>query len=457
MFRLSLTPIRKALVVLVNGSRTTGNSCCIVIGIFCLAGTAVAQQAAPDVFPLTLEAAEQQLLVHNPDVAIGRAAVAGAEAGIQSAKAGPNPVLGFSTAGIDPHAGVGDGHLGDKRADSILSLSQVFERGGKRELRTAAASANLSAVEKDLDDTLRQQRIAVAAAFYDLLAAQQRATLAAENARFARRSATVAETRLAAGDIARVDVARARTDAARAEADADQARGDLRQAQMQLAILLDLGRQASKLQAKGDWPSQSEPEGAADPDLEALLARRPDVAAARARVEAARANRDLARSQQSRDVTVGVQVEHNPQNPQYTHSPLYGVSVSIPLLFGNDYRGDIGKAETDYTAALETLRKIEIAARADLANRSISLDTLNQRARRFSDELLPEARRAATAAEFAFEHGAIGIGDLLDARRTLKAAELDALATRDDHAKALYAWRVEIANTADATAQEMSK
>ena len=127
------------------------------------------------------------------------------------------------------------------------------------------------------------------------------------------------------------------------------------------------------------------------------------------------------------------------------------------MLFGNDYRGDIGKAETDYTAALETLRKVEITARAELANRSVALDTLGHRARRFSDELLPEARRAATAAEFAFEHGAIGIGDLLDARRTLKAAELDAVATQDDHAKALYAWRAETANGLDATAQEMQK
>lgn len=455
MVLFSLAPVGKSLFALLNAGRIEAYRYLLLVSVFCLVGNVGAQQAENDPFSLTLDAAEQQLLIRSPDVAIGRAAVAGAAAGIQSAKAGPNPILGLSTAGIDPHAGVGNGHLGDKRADSILSLSQTFERGNKRELRTAAANANLSAAEKDLDEILREQRIAVATAFYDLLAAQQRAALAADNARLARRSVTIAETRMAAGDLARVDVARARTDAARAETDADQARAELQQARTQLAMLLDLGKQASTLHADGAWPAPRGVEAAAELDLETLLAKRPDVAAARARVEAARASCDLARAQQSRDVTVGVQVEHNPQNPQLTHGPLYGVSISIPLLFGNDYRGDISKSEADYTVALETLRKVESGARAELENHRFALDMLGDRARRFSEELLPEARRAASAAEFAFEHGAIGVGDLLDARRTLKTAELDAVATQDDHAKAFYAWLVEISDARRAISQEM--
>lgn len=429
----------------------------LILALCCIVTDTIAKELDTETISLTLDSAEQQLLSNNPDIAIRHATVANAEAGVQSANTRPNPILSLSTAAIDSHDGIGSGHLGDKRVDSILSLSQVFERGDKRELRTHAATANLAAAQSDLADTLRQQRIAVAAAFYDLLAAQQRAALAVESARFARRSAKVAETRLAAGDLARIDVARAHTDAARAEADADQAQGDLRQAQTLLAALLDMRKQVSKLRAEGSWPSHTGREASAEFDLDALLARRPDVAAARARVEAALAARDLARAQKSRDVTVGGQVEHNPLNSQPTHSPLYGLSISIPLLFGNDYRGDIAKAETDYTAALETLRKVEIAARTDLVNRNIDVDTLGRRARRFSEELLPEARHAADAAEFSFEHGAMDIGDLLDARRTLKAAEQDTVATQDAYAKALYAWRIELADTVGSAMQETQK
>lgn len=429
----------------------------LIIALFSLLNAATAQVTDTENIAITLEFAEQRLLSSNPDIAMSHAAVSGAEAGIQSAKAGPNPVLGFSTSGIDPHAGVGGGHVGDKRIDSILTLSQVFERGDKRKLRSAVATANFTAARGDLADTLRLQRIAVAGAFYDLLAAQQHSSLAMENARFARRSASIAATRLAAGDLARVDLARARTDAARAEAEADQALGDQRQAQSLLAELLDMGRQATKLHAVGNWPVSAEGNTSNASGLDIMLARRTDVTAARARVESARVTCDLARSQRSRDITVGVQVEHNPQNPQFTHSPLYGFSVSVPLLFGNDYQGDIAKAEADYTAALEALRKVENAARAELANRRIALDIFGRHVHRFNDVLLPEARRAATAAEFAFEHGAIGIGDLLDARRTLNAAEQDAVTAQKDYATALYAWQIENFHNDNLAVQEKQK
>lgn len=426
----------------------------ILVAFSCFVVVASAQQEKDNVFPLTLDGVEQRLLANSPDLAIGRAAVAGAKASVQSANTRPNPTLGFSTAGIDPHVGVGHGHLGDKRADSILSLSQVFERGDKRELRNATATSSLAAAQGDFADMLRQQRIAAAAAFFDLLAAQNSAALAVEGAHLARRSATVAEVRLTAGDLARVDVARARTDAARAENDAEQAQSSLRQAQIVLAALLDIREQPSRLRAEGSWPDAAAGSVISRPGLDTLFAGRPDVAAAHARLEAAQSARELVRAQKSRDVTVGIQIEHNPQNPQYTHSPLYGISVSIPLLLGNDYRGDIAKAESDYVTALETLRKVETTARAELENRSVAIDILGRRTRRFNSELLPEARRAADAAEFAFEHGAIGIGDLLDARRTLKSAEQDAVRAQSDHAKALYAWQIEVADTAPRETQK---
>ena len=58
----------------------------------------------------------------------------------------------------------------------------------------------------------------------------------------------------------------------------------------------------------------------------------------------------------------------------------------------------------------------------------------------FENELVKEAERTAAAAEFAFKNGAIGVMDLLDSRRTLKAIQIDAANARADHAKALAAY-----------------
>jgi cobalt-zinc-cadmium efflux system outer membrane protein len=46
-----------------------------------------------------------------------------------------------------------------------------------------------------------------------------------------------------------------------------------------------------------------------------------------------------------------------------------------------------------------------------------------QRLRRYGETLLPEARKSAEFGEFAYRNGAIGVMDLLDARRTLPNGE----------------------------------
>jgi cobalt-zinc-cadmium efflux system outer membrane protein len=43
--------------------------------------------------------------------------------------------------------------------------------------------------------------------------------------------------------------------------------------------------------------------------------------------------------------------------------------------------------------------------------------------------------------EFAFRRGASSVLEVLDARRTLRAVRLEALAARTEHAKAYAAWR----------------
>jgi len=48
----------------------------------------------------------------------------------------------------------------------------------------------------------------------------------------------------------------------------------------------------------------------------------------------------------------------------------------------------------------------------------------------------------AQSAELAYAKGALPLSDLLDARRTLRATALEALAARQDHAKALGAWQL---------------
>ena len=60
--------------------------------------------------------------------------------------------------------------------------------------------------------------------------------------------------------------------------------------------------------------------------------------------------------------------------------------------------------------------------------------------RRNRDELLVAAEKAANAAEYAYRNGAVGVMDVLDARRTLRATRFDALAAQAECSKAYAVW-----------------
>ena len=60
--------------------------------------------------------------------------------------------------------------------------------------------------------------------------------------------------------------------------------------------------------------------------------------------------------------------------------------------------------------------------------------------RRNRDELLVAAEKAANAAEYAYRNGAVGVMDVLDARRTLRATRFDALAAQAEFSKAYSVW-----------------
>lgn len=382
------------------------------------------------------------LLEHSPDLAIVRQGVAAARAGLLSADTRPNPTLSVSSGSISPRYGLGAGSLRDKRMDTVIGLDQTLERGGKRELRIRSASRGLEASNADVEVGTRQLLAAFYAAYFDLLAAQEGELVSLDNAALARRGLLAAETRLKAGDLAAADVARVRTDALRAANDASQSQLERRRRQLALASLLGLDAKADSLCVAADWPAPQTLSARAESEtlLAGLEARAP-LRAAQARLDAALAERDLARSLRRRDVTVGIRLEHYPFEAGGTGN-TYGIALSMPLLLGNEYQGDIARAEAGYTAALAALQRARASTGAELLRLAAEVDVARERYVRARDELLPAARRSAAAAEFAFGKGALGVTDMLDARRTLRAVELESLETRSAYAQALHTWQL---------------
>ena len=391
--------------------------------------------SAPNLAHLSLKDAEALLHQGNHELKLARQAVEGATADSITAGQRPNPNVSINSLSLTPQSGLGSGSLWQRTADTSFRIDQLFERGNKLELRKEAAHMNLTAVREDMQDILRSQKITLCGAYYELLLAQERERIATENASLYQKTLEATQLRHKAGDVSPSDVSRIRVDVLRAQNDMRQARADREKSRLALAYLLGIESKIQEIQASDPWPDLI-PLPVESP--ETLLDRRGDVRAAKARVVVAEKNHDLARALRTRDVTVGVQYEHFPPDNNNT----VGLGLSFPLFVHSYFEGEIRRADSDWQASKDNLNRVTAQALQEINKTQSDLSASRERSQRFQNELLKAAKKAAEAAEFAYKHGAMGVLDLLDSRRTLYATQLDAANTAADYAKALAAWRI---------------
>jgi cobalt-zinc-cadmium efflux system outer membrane protein len=405
----------------------------LTVAVFVFAS---ASAAARD---LSLVEAERLLAERGREVLSARRALESAGAQREIAAARPNPTLSLNSSSISSNPGTGPGALNQKRIDTVLRIDQPFERGNKRELRMDAAEGLERAARGDSLDVMRTQIALLRGAYYDLKQAEEKVSILAETAQLFGRTLAAAQVRLKAGDLAAADVAKVQVDHERAQNDLRGAQADLARSRIALGYFIGEDRNAAELRAADAWPDRIRPDPTeVDRAVEKYADTRPDVAAARARLAAAEKLRDLARSQQTRDITLGAQYERFPGS---LPSDSIGFGISIPLFTGYDFSGDIRRAEVDRYAALDALERARAVAGNDIRRAASDLTAAAERLERYDSTLLDAAQRTAQAVEFAFQRGATSVLEVLDARRTLRAVRLEALAARSDHAKALAAWR----------------
>lgn len=408
----------------------------------CLAGSLWASACAS--FAGTTEAissgigygeAESLALRHNPQILNARAAIDGAEADVLTAGARPNAVMSVNGSGIDKSQYSSNMKL--NAVDTIVRIDQPFERGNKRDLRLAKAGDLNQAALWDLQETIRQERLRVVSAWLDLRVAEQRTQLADANLAQSERVADKARLRFKAGDLSGADLGRIESDTARLQADAQMARRDRARASALLASLLGQVMQNQLISTRGDWPPlMSHPD--AEKIMNELSDKRPDVQAARARLAAAKQSIELARAQRTRDITVGLQYERN--NPTVVNS--VGAGVAIPLFTGNNFEGDIRRSMAEMTQAEIVMLQTERNARTETKLLIRELDEANGRLRSLQDMALQSARRTDKAADVAYSRGAMSTFEYLDAKRSLRQAEIDATTARADAALAASSIRL---------------
>ena len=174
----------------------------VVVLVF--AGSLAAQNLPEKV---TIEQAVQEAVDHNLNLLAERYNLSVAEARIVTARLRPNPVISAGLDYIDFLREFTPENAGGP-TEWNLRTDFVLERGGKRERRIEVAEGAREVAKLQLLNTTRTLVLDIQNAFVDVLQAKDNLALARENLQAFEGIVNVNETRVRAGDLAKVELVR---------------------------------------------------------------------------------------------------------------------------------------------------------------------------------------------------------------------------------------------------------
>lgn len=399
----------------------------------------------PSYQSLSLKEAWRRVEDNNPDYIAAQAKVRDAEGDLIVAGQRPNPALSLGTAWYRAPDGSGGASLMDrlqKYTDYNVGISISVERGSKRELREGEAAKGLEASRADLDTLVTDLKLQLVQIYFDLAAAERKEVLSREYADSYSKSVAAMQLRFKSGDVSAVDLSRTELEAEQAEIQASASSSERREIQTALAKILGTN-DAEGLHTIAPWSWDAPPIGepAKAVDVEKLTEVRADVVAANARLEQARRAIKLAESLRKGDVTLSAIYDHEPPGNSLSQDNV-SFNVSIPLQVRYQYRGEISKAYAELDMAEANLTAVRNEAANEIQKSRDTLAMKSTQIKHLYAGVVPRAQETVRATEFAYQHGASSLTDLLDARRALQSLLLDVTAARADCAKASAMWHI---------------
>lgn len=233
-----------------------------------------------------------------------------------------------------------------------VGISQKLEIAGQRGHRVDRTSNDLAATEADTEVAARTLDLAVATAFFQALAATERARIAEEHEALARELFEISKARFDRGAIGPLEANGSRVRLAEAIRQELKARGEVVTTRIRLATLLAVPDGIPAL--AGELPTR--PTTSVAELTTAALERRPEIVAAARRTRAARAAGGLARASAWPDLRIGARFA-----TEEASAAVLG-TFSVPLPFFQRQQGERERAE----AAVLRLEAEERATRAEV-------------------------------------------------------------------------------------------
>ena len=381
-----------------------------------------AQRApAGDTLPFSTAAAlEREALVdavlrRNPSVASARAAWRAALARYPQETSLEDPMVGYT---VGPRS-FGSSQIGDAER---IEARQAFPVPGTLGLRGAAAVAEAEASASDLA-ALRIRLAAMTSALYDeyWLAARS-LDINRDHLALVRELRAVATARYESGTAEAQDPLRAELEEAELLHREVELTSSLRITAQQIALLLHRPDGAEIPPPPDLLPALAVPPASEDADAVArALEARPELQAANARVAARESGEKLALRNFLPDFALTGGYDTFWELPD--QRTFVGIQMNVPLAIGRrrgaleQARAELEMARSDRDRMRDELESEVRIARERVAEADHGLAIVQER-------VAPAARDRLEAARIGFESGRVEFGDLIEAERALRNAEL---------------------------------
>lgn len=358
----------------------------------------------------------------SPDLAAAIARVQQADAVARAAGASLLPaVTGTLDARRQARAG-GQAEVAGNQIGAALVASYELDAWGRLGAERASAQALRTASVHDRGAVQITLTAAVAQAWLQLVGGRERLAIAELNLHSAERVLAVVESRARAGAATQLEQAQQRGLVATQRQVLEARRQQVSGAHTALAALLGQAQwpvvQASALPAtQALAPAAGLP---AD-----LLVRRPDIARAEARLFAAHADVAAARAALLPRISLSASLGTGGSNlPRVFDNPLYSLAAALaaPIFNGGRLAADRDAAQARQAELLAQYRASIVAAVSDV-EQALQAVAGTQAQRTAQAQVVQQAQQAATLAQSRYRAGAETLLTLLDAQRTLYAAQ----------------------------------
>ena len=366
----------------------------------------------------------------NQDLAAALARLDASRALVRLARAAQMPRLdaGASAARTRPSANQPGNPLAGSdsynRFEIGITAQYELDLLGRVRDSLRAARADAQADAALFQSLLLAVETEVAQSYFLLRAADAELAVLADTVASRDSELRIFEQRFAAGDISAFDVERARTELATARGEVQAL--SRQRAQYEHALALLLGQAPADLNVAPATLATRVPQIPSGLPS-ALLERRPDIAAAELRMQAANARIGVARAAFYPILNLTADAGFTADTAgslfkwasrSWALGPLAGSLLATPLFDGGRNKANLARAEAELDAEIASYRQTVLGAFREVEDQLVARRTLDEQS-----AMAAAAEQAAThALEIAttrFQAGASGYLDVLDARRAV--------------------------------------